>query len=1443
MPKTKKKRKKRKRSSNDAETREKSGNRLKRVERACDDADDDVESLLSPELRAQLGGGGGDAMLVTSKKSRRKSKARNNRKERIDPAILKQMKKMEKRQQRKMMKIQERKDQLKNRKHLYANMHKNAISASTLALLHGSGRVGQKLTRKEQIHRDLRMQRANLPLPENSRLYQRIERDDHGDAPEVTDAMTSDDSHLDTKQSSSSLNDADDSLSKDAESDLTLEKLNMIRLGTKDVFGVGVGTFEQSRCSHWHLDVDRLALQSPCCLKFYACAECHDAMETHKLKPWKVTTSLHHQALLCGACGKTFSFAEYFKAPNACPHCAAGFNPKCKTHWTTYFSTDLLREANVAVDATDEKREATPVVDDVQDVSSERASDVVTREVCSTERPCTAPSLTQEDSNVASTPAFYNLVNRDPKIQAARLELPMCGMEQELMEAISENDVVIVCGETGSGKTTQVPQFFFEAGYGTNPKTPGIIAVTQPRRVAAISTAQRVAVELNTPCDASGLVAYQIRHMTSGVSDRTKIKFMTEGVLLQEAMHDVLLSRYSVIVLDEAHERNTDTDLLLGILSRVIPLRARRQAALAESSDSDARGEYVGPLKLVIMSATLRIEDFTENRRLFSSPPPVIRVGGRQHAVTVHFARKTSSDEEYLQRCVHKVFQIHRRLPHGSILVFLPGKREIDYVCKKLNRSKNRHKRVTPASKRAGDDADLAIGESSSSDDDNSVRRDGRVGASSVDEDAEEDEAETRVLGANLSETKTTTKCGKRKETGHEKEDDGETLVETDRVLTDIVDGPILALPLHAQLPKREQLRIFQPPPEGTRLVIVATNVAESSITIPGVRYVVDTGRVRSRTFGLNGMASVSQFTTHWCTKASADQRAGRAGRTASGHAYRLYSSAVFDNQFESFAAPEIVLNGDALASVVLRLKRLHIDCVSKFPFPTPPSRPAIRRAIKELADLGLLKSSTRSRKVDLDGDDPDGSLTPLGRSAAQFPVEPRYGKLLALAAVRSRSSVRSRDAFASVDATDGANINELAVALVASLSLQSSPFRTLLSAQAAAERVEHEKRESASTKADEATENVVSAEEQARKDAIDAERKLQMDLLQQWTHLRSDALAVLRVLGAASHVVASTSSKRRRTTILASWSREQRLVPRAVREMTQLRDQLRRQLRLRVKESWWSGASAQPPVLRPPSNRDESVLLQLLGASSLDKIARRVDGEGVAYQTCDDSVKERVYIHNRSFVKPRGGKRQSIGVDAQYVSYQELIRSTGHREIVTMRGVTVIDPRWLPRVAAGSPLLHSSGPLEDPPPFYDVKRDRLKCHVLYRYGPHLWKLPLQLESYPSTNAKRFAWFARLLLEGSVLGQFRALRNHYRSNTRELTMSSGGSSASRVVALVAPLRAEGVDCAEKLSSVWRRDSGFLRDALRKWVRKSERPRIKEMWPALMQWAEVSAPMT
>ncbi|THV55163.1 hypothetical protein BGAL_0013g00480 [Botrytis galanthina] len=524
-----------------------------------------------------------------------------------------------------------------------------------------------------------------------------------------------------------------------------------------------------------------------------------------------------------------------------------------------------------------------------------------------------------------SRKAFSVSIERPSSIQDVRLKLPVVAEEQKIMEAIHNNNLVVVYGATGSGKTTQVPQFLYEAGYGTKDSpNPGMIGVTQPRRVAAVSMAKRVGDEL---ADHGKRVAYQIR-FEGTVSSGTAIKFMTDGVLLREVAQDIALRKYSAIVIDEAHERSVNTDILIGMLSRVVKLREE----MAEEDPS------IKPLKLIIMSATLRITDFTENKTLFSTPPPVLQAEGRQYPVTTHFARKTHHD--YVEEAFRKISKGHRKLPPGGILVFLTGQNEITHLSKKLKEAFKIGSTTTgPQVRISGKDApmeaeDIDFGETMDTSNDDYVDDDDEV-TFNDDEDFD---------------------IGEEADTGPSK---------------------MHILPLYSLLPTKEQLRVFEPPPDGSRLIVLATNVAETSLTIPGIRYVFDCGRSKERKY--DKTTGVQSFEVGWISKASASQRAGRAGRTGPGHCYRFYSSAVYERDFEEFAEPEILRM--PIEGVVLQLKSMNLQHVVNFPFPTPPDRQSLASSEKLLTYLSAIS--------------PSGQITPTGSTMSIFPLSPRFARIL----------------------------------------------------------------------------------------------------------------------------------------------------------------------------------------------------------------------------------------------------------------------------------------------------------------------------------------------------------------------------------------------------------------------------------------------------------------
>ncbi|ORY86882.1 P-loop containing nucleoside triphosphate hydrolase protein [Protomyces lactucae-debilis] len=520
-------------------------------------------------------------------------------------------------------------------------------------------------------------------------------------------------------------------------------------------------------------------------------------------------------------------------------------------------------------------------------------------------------------SDLAAPDLTPVLVTRPTDLEESRALLPAFAHEQEIVEKIKTHSTVIISGATGSGKTTQVPQFLFEAGFTG-------IGVTQPRRVAAVSMARRVAAELG---DRGAAVGYQIR-FDSNVKASTQIKFMTDGVLLRELALDLTLSKYQILIIDEAHERSINTDILIGVLSRVIRLRK----------------DTASPLRLVIMSATLRVSDFANNTRLFAVPPPILSIEARQHPVGIHFSRRTEMSS-YVEEACSKVVKIHDKLPPGGILVFLTGQQEIEQ-CARLLQEKFGSKAKSFVNKTQVklqpeeimlETEDFEIDAPSADD------YDGDSDLSDI-EETEQDKA----LAKDLKTMK-----------------------------------HVQILPLYSLLPTTEQMRIFEPVPAQTCQIILATNVAETSLTIPGIRYVVDSGRAKEKVFD----GRVQSFQVGWISKASADQRSGRAGRTGPGHCYRLFSAAVYGDQFVQHAAPEILQV--PIEGVVLQMKSMNIHTIVNFPFPTAPDRQALSQAEKLLHVLGALRTGKTTT-------DPM-TITEIGRTMSLFPLTPRFGKMLVL--------------------------------------------------------------------------------------------------------------------------------------------------------------------------------------------------------------------------------------------------------------------------------------------------------------------------------------------------------------------------------------------------------------------------------------------------------------
>ena len=440
--------------------------------------------------------------------------------------------------------------------------------------------------------------------------------------------------------------------------------------------------------------------------------------------------------------------------------------------------------------------------------------------------------------------------------------LPVSAKRDEIAQAMADHQVIIVCGETGSGKTTQLPKIALALGRGKLNAAPGQrgkwIGHTQPRRIAASSVAKRIAEELKTPL--GEVVGYKVRFQDR-LSKDASVKLMTDGILLAETQNDPLLEAYDTIIIDEAHERSLNIDFLLGYLRQILPRRP--------------------DLKVVVTSATIDADRFAQHFASGKGPAPVIMVSGRTFPVEMRWRPFEESRERDLNDAIAEaVDELWTGHASGDILVFLPGEREI--------RDANDHLRK-------------------------------HLSHSAV------------MRGAEV-------------------------------------------LPLFARLSQSDQERVFES--HSGRRIVLATNVAETSLTVPGIRYVIDVGTARVKRYSLR--SKVEQLLVEPISQAAANQRAGRCGRVANGVCIRLYDEKDFNGR-PRFTDPEILRS--SLAGVILRMKSLHLGVVDDFPFIEAPSKRAITDGYQLLAELGAVNDANE--------------LTRTGEALAKLPLDPRVGRMI----------------------------------------------------------------------------------------------------------------------------------------------------------------------------------------------------------------------------------------------------------------------------------------------------------------------------------------------------------------------------------------------------------------------------------------------------------------
>ncbi|EDO05376.1 RNA Helicase associated domain (HA2) family protein [Babesia bovis T2Bo] len=442
-------------------------------------------------------------------------------------------------------------------------------------------------------------------------------------------------------------------------------------------------------------------------------------------------------------------------------------------------------------------------------------------------------------------------------IQEQRESLPIFALRDELLQAVQENDILIVVGETGSGKSTQIPQYLAESGYTSGSDGESmVIGCTQPRRVAAMSVAKRVSEEVG--CRLGQEVGYCIRFEDCTTKD-TVIKFMTDGMLLREVLQDPLLEQYACIMLDEAHERTIATDVLFALLKNCCSKREN--------------------FKLIVTSATLEAEKFST----YFNDASIFSIPGRMFPVEI--LHTTDQESDYMEASLITVLNIHLNEPAGDILLFLTGQEEIDVACRTLHERMKRLESMSPP--------------------------------------------------------------------------------------------PLIILPVYAALPGEMQGAIFEPTPPGCRKCVIATNIAEASLTIDGIFYVIDPGFAKVKRY--NPRTGMESLVVVPISQASAKQRAGRAGRTGPGKCYRLYTEDAYRSEMLPTAVPEIQRTN--LANVVILLKAMGINDFLNFDFMDKPPVETLIDALDNLYHLGAL--------------DDEGLLTRLGRKMAEFPMDPNLAKML----------------------------------------------------------------------------------------------------------------------------------------------------------------------------------------------------------------------------------------------------------------------------------------------------------------------------------------------------------------------------------------------------------------------------------------------------------------
>ena len=831
-----------------------------------DDNNNDMLSLLSPELRQQFSGMGSDNLLILPSKKKKKQKKELPP---LTPAEIKSAKSLYKNTQRKLQQLTQRRLQKETRGELYKQLEENSNTKEAARLLLKSSELGKKVTKKQRLKLLRQKEAAGIQLTKEEMdvLYVRYDAPEEGSflemMPSIAVPVAADAGDATGKHA-----EGGDAVTVDTTESGKKKKKNKKKRDGEDgnqndsnesSTAADGGDGEPNKTETEQKKSKKARLDAPNTAK----------MGIDKNPAKTLVETANKDADISTKPAQSFASMMFAGLTS--------LKTKTDTHNEELADEQARKQAEederiANLEEEERKKRRVYVPSETVTVSTMH---LLENEDDDTKNNNDAISKATATSNKKKHNIIQH-INRPDEIKESRYDLPVSTMEYEIIDAIRNNDCTILCGETGSGKSTQVPQFLYEAGFSMNGwwksvtttatgnadanssssndaesppdnnKEHLLIGITQPRRVAAVSTAKRVCYEMGQGNGQSisnnNLVSYQTRYETAGLGSNTHVKFMTDGILLQEIQSDLLLRKYGAIVIDEAHERNLNTDVLLGLLSVALPLRRKA-----------AEEGTMPPLKLVVMSATLRVEDFTENKRLFpegsANRPALVKVPGRTFPVSIHHSKVTELDD-YGEFCLNgemlnlssvslfvylpsqndiccycvqtekvameKVCKIHRKLPAGGILVFLTGKQEIVRCVNRLRQ------RLEPGKKKKP-----RIGGRKSLDEGTDVNQSITANDAALDgfRDMDDEEVDGDLF----------------QKADDEQEDDYENMENEEDMDIDVeaVEGgeddkqpkKVRILPLYSMLSADEQAKIFAPVPEDTRLIVVATNIAVRTFT------------------------------------------------------------------------------------------------------------------------------------------------------------------------------------------------------------------------------------------------------------------------------------------------------------------------------------------------------------------------------------------------------------------------------------------------------------------------------------------------------------------------------------------------------------------------------------------------------------------------------------